>query len=65
MFTSDFYEFLGQWAYKVGLPAKSELSGDIIAVVPHKMGIAAFSPPLGEHNKSVRGVKIFEELSAK
>lgn len=56
MFTSGFYEFLGQWAYKVGLPAKSGLSGAIIA---------AFFPPLGEHNKSVRGVKIFEELSAK
>ncbi|WP_338063318.1 glutaminase [cyanobacterium endosymbiont of Rhopalodia gibberula] len=27
------------------------------------MGIAALSPPLGEDNKSVRGVKIFEELS--
>lgn len=63
MFTSGLYEFSGQWAYRVGLPAKSCLSGAIMAVVPHQMGIAVFSPPLGEHNKSVRGVKIFEDLS--
>ncbi|MEM8779255.1 MAG: glutaminase A, partial [Cyanobacteria bacterium P01_G01_bin.49] len=65
MFTSGLYEFSGQWAYQVGLPAKSGLSGAIIGIVPNQIGIAVFSPPLGEHYKSVRGVKIFEELSNK
>lgn len=63
MYTCGLYEFSGQWAYRVGLPAKSGLSGAIIAVVPERMGIAVFSPRLGEHRKSRRAVRVIEELS--
>ena len=63
MYTCGMYEFSGQWAYTVGIPAKSGLAGAIIGVIPQQMGIAVFSPPLGDHKKSCRGVKVFEELS--
>ena len=63
MYTCGLYDFSGQWAYRVGLPAKSGLSGALIAVVPGQMGIAVYSPPLGEHKKSLRGVKVLEALS--
>lgn len=49
------YGSSGDWAYTVGLPAKSGVGGGILAIVPGKMGIAAFSPPLDPVGNSVRG----------
>ncbi|MBD2355714.1 glutaminase A [Tolypothrix sp. FACHB-123] len=63
MYTCGMYNFAGEWAYKVGIPAKSGVCGGIMAVVPQKMGIAVFSPPLDRRGNSVRGVKVCEELS--
>lgn len=63
MYTCGMYNFAGEWAYKVGIPAKSGVCGGIMAVVPHKMGIGVFSPLLDVRGNSVRGVKVCEELS--
>lgn len=63
MYTCGMYNFAGEWAYKVGIPAKSGVSGGIIAVVPGKMGIGVFSPLLDVRGNSIRGVKVCEELS--
>jgi glutaminase len=57
------YDFAGEWAYSVGLQAKSGVSGCILGVVPGKMGIAVFSRPLDQRGNSTRGIKAFEELS--
>lgn len=63
MYTCGMYNFAGEWAYKIGFPAKSGVCGGIMAVVPRKMGIAVFSPLLDVRGNSVRGVKVCEELS--
>ncbi len=63
MYTCGMYDFAGEWVYQVGFPAKSGVSGGIIGVVPGKMGIAVFSPPLDERGNSIRGIKVCEELS--
>jgi glutaminase len=63
MYTCGMYNFAGEWAYRVGLPAKSGVSGGVMAVVPGKMGIAVFSPPLDIHGNSVRGIQVCEALS--
>ncbi|MBE9004356.1 glutaminase A [Fortiea sp. LEGE XX443] len=63
MYTCGMYNFAGEWAYTVGIPAKSGVCGGIIAVVPNQMGIGVFSPPLDMRANSVRGVEVCKALS--
>jgi glutaminase len=63
MLTCGMYDYSGEWTYRVGMPAKSGVGGGITAVVPGKLGIGTFSPPLDEKGNSVRGIKVCEDLS--
>jgi len=63
MVVNGLYENSGAWWWKVGLPAKSGVGGGIVAIIPAKMAIVVFSPPLDEAGNSVRGQAVIEEIS--
>lgn len=65
MMTAGLYETTGEWIFRTGLPGKSGVGGGILAVVPGKYAIAAFSPPLDEAGNSVRAQKAIVFLSQK
>jgi glutaminase len=63
MLTCGMYDYAGEWAFRVGMPAKSGVGGGIVAVVPGQFGIGIFSPMLDAKGNSARGIKVCQELS--
>ena len=63
MLMNGLYEKSGTWFVKIGVPAKSGVSGGLLAIIPNEMAIAVFSPPLDSTGTSVRGQKVINALS--
>lgn len=63
MLTAGLYNESGDFAYRVGLPAKSGVGGGIVALIPQKMSICVWSPPLNKFGNSLAGIEALERLT--
>ena len=65
MMTCGLYNSVGDFAYRVGIPAKSGVSGAIGGVIPGYLSLAVWSPGLDENGNSLAGIKAMELFTTK
>lgn len=57
------YNYSGDFAINIGIPAKSGVGGGIMATTNKDIGICTFCPGLDSFGNSVAGVKMLEKIS--
>lgn len=63
LLTSGLYNEAGDFAFRVGIPAKSGVGGGIVGIIPDHLAIATWSPGLNALGNSELGIDFLEEFT--
>ncbi len=60
MLTCGTYDAAGDFAYAVGIPAKSGVGGGIVGIIPNQLAVSVWSPALNAKGNSLAGTAALE-----
>ena len=63
LLTCGLYDAVGNFAFRVGLPAKSGVGGGIVAIMPNEFSVAVWAPELEESGNSLVGTEALALLT--
>lgn len=65
LLTCGLYDGVGNFAFRVGIPAKSGVGGGIVGIVPGHLSVCVWSPELDEFGNSLVGTAALELFTNK
>ncbi|MBK9387664.1 MAG: glutaminase [Planctomycetes bacterium] len=65
LLTCGTYDAAGDFAYEVGIPAKSGVGGGIVGIIPDRLAIAVWSPALNAKGNSLAGTAALERFTTR
>ena len=64
MLMSGLYNESCEFAYRVGLPAKSGVGGGIVAVYPRHYSVCIWAPAINEYGNSIAGIEALQRFTS-